>query len=393
MKIITYFVFILAFQSILSMEKDDSDDVGSAVNEASMLSFLNMSKEERNKGTIRITSLSDPHCIDLILISKNKKFVVAGIQGNRTIVAINIDSGKIIRSISLEDNLIISHIALSTDDQYIAISTGSQGCICKIETGERVPVIFSSYSNKEIMAHDNHFFCISQSYFKQPMGDIRLTNMQTQELLYTIPTAGTYAAISADMKYFAFTYYLNPVNNQPYTDGLRLVDITTGNNVCSFDTGGRVSKVCISSDKSFLVVGYQDGTIKIWDIENAKCLHSLEGHSFGALQGRPHGIINMLISKDNKLLVTTSIDNTVRVWNTETGELLTCLNKEKHLDFSDSMLGIALSDDNNIVVTGSLLQDIKIWDLKTGVCLKSYDFEERLTISDLLMFMKQCTIL
>ncbi len=66
--------------------------------------------------------------------------------------------------------------------------------------------------------------------------------------------------------------------------------------------------------KDILITGSQDTTAKIWSVETAECLKTLEGH-IGA-------ILCMAMDVLGKILFTGSGDNTIRVWDIKRGNQL-----------------------------------------------------------------------
>jgi WD40 repeat protein len=79
-----------------------------------------------------------------------------------------------------------------------------------------------------------------------------------------------------------------------------------------FELKDSVSAAALSADGKILVVGNDQGTVKICDVENRKDLHTLKGHtqqvSFAA------------VSPDGKRCVTVDDANVIRLWDVATGK-------------------------------------------------------------------------
>ena len=57
-----------------------------------------------------------------------------------------------------------------------------------------------------------------------------------------------------------------------------------------------------------------DGTLKVWDLETGRLLHTLEGHS--------QCVNGVAASADGTRAVSVSEDDTIKVWDIETGAMM-----------------------------------------------------------------------
>jgi len=95
----------------------------------------------------------------------------------------------------------------------------------------------------------------------------------------------------------------------------------------------------------------EDYTIKIWDLESAKCLRTLSGHL---------GWVNCIAVLKNGLIASGSHDHTIRIWNPATGECLEVL--QAHADQVKCMCVMA----DGRLVSGSDDKTIRIWDIASS---------------------------
>lgn len=65
---------------------------------------------------------------------------------------------------------------------------------------------------------------------------------------------------------------------------------------------------------NILVSGNADSTIKVWDISNGQCLHTLAGAH------RHQSAVTSLQFLQNGLVVSSSDDGSVKLWDALTGE-------------------------------------------------------------------------
>ena len=97
--------------------------------------------------------------------------------------------------------------------------------------------------------------------------------------------------------------------------------------------------------------------IKIWKLDNGKCLTTLNGHK--------ELIRSVVFSPGGKYLASCSDDLTAKIWNLQTGKCIKTLSG--HIYFIRS---ISFNSQGNIVATGSPDQTIRLWDTRTGKCLR-----------------------
>ncbi len=68
--------------------------------------------------------------------------------------------------------------------------------------------------------------------------------------------------------------------------------------------------------------GSADKTIKIWNVDNEKCLKTLRGHQ--------EDVWRTIYSPDGKFIISGSWDKTIKIWNVENGECLRTLEGHKN---------------------------------------------------------------
>ena len=78
-----------------------------------------------------------------------------------------------------------------------------------------------------------------------------------------------------------------------------------------------IHAICFSPNGQLIASGSLDHTIKLWNTQTGKLLHTLQGHT--------HRIKSISFSPDGKLIVSVSADHTIRLWDVQTGALLVTL--------------------------------------------------------------------
>ena len=77
------------------------------------------------------------------------------------------------------------------------------------------------------------------------------------------------------------------------------------------------SNILIAFDNSKVITLYNDNKLDVWDLDNFKLIHTLEGHD--------DSVTIAAVTSDNTELVSGSLDKTIKVWELNTGKL-----KETH---------------------------------------------------------------
>ncbi|MFB2836609.1 CHAT domain-containing protein [Floridanema evergladense] len=98
-----------------------------------------------------------------------------------------------------------------------------------------------------------------------------------------------------------------------------------------------------------------DNTIRIWNIESGKLIHSISGY------GKDFPSLAFGSSADNLILAGGSGDNTIKLWDVNTRrELRTLAGHSQWVDV------VAFAPNGTILASGSNDGTIKIWDVQTG---------------------------
>ncbi len=88
-----------------------------------------------------------------------------------------------------------------------------------------------------------------------------------------------------------------------------------------------ISSVQFSPDGMYVLSGSDDNTLRIWDVETAKCISKLCGHK--------DKIVGAQFALDGTRVISGSEDMTIRIWNIANGQTITSLKfHNKIQDFS-----------------------------------------------------------
>jgi WD40 repeat protein len=123
---------------------------------------------------------------------------------------------------------------------------------------------------------------------------------------------------------------------------------------------GDVRAVCLTGDSRRAISASEDKTLRVWDLETERCLHTLKGHQ--------HWVTAIALSGDDHRAISASRDTMLRVWDLETGSCLYAL--EGHQQWITS---VSLSADSRRAVSASDDRTLRIWDLERGDCLHTLE--------------------
>ncbi|MGB3346188.1 MAG: tetratricopeptide repeat protein, partial [Candidatus Humimicrobiia bacterium] len=150
---------------------------------------------------------------------------------------------------------------------------------------------------------------------------------------------------------------------------LKLWDINTGECLRTFKGHkGWVKSIDVSKlskpvgrtkKKQYIISGSDDGTIKLWDLNNGECLLTFEGHKYG--------INTIAFSKDDRYIISGSSDNTIKLWDLNSGECLR--NFEGH---NKAVKDLVITPDGGFIISGSLDDTLRLWDLNSSKCLRTF---------------------
>uniref|UniRef100_A0A0B7B680 Angio-associated migratory cell protein n=1 Tax=Arion vulgaris TaxID=1028688 RepID=A0A0B7B680_9EUPU len=131
---------------------------------------------------------------------------------------------------------------------------------------------------------------------------------------------------------------------------------------CKTFPGYGSSATCgkILPDGKVACVGYEDGSIKIWDLKTAAAVHTVSGH-----EGHQSSVFCIDTNSNGSLVLTGSGDMAAKVINITTGKVVSTLKCSTSGEEEDSVEAVGFSHTHDYAVTGTLGGNLEIWDLPT----------------------------
>jgi hypothetical protein len=116
--------------------------------------------------------------------------------------------------------------------------------------------------------------------------------------------------------------------------------------------------VALSPDSRTAVSASDDGTLRVWDLDESKEPSCLRGHN--------NWVNAVAVSPDGRHAISGSTDATARVWDLQSGQELRVLTG--HID---TVWDVAITPDGKRALTASADGSLGVWDLSTGERLRT----------------------
>lgn len=225
--------------------------------------------------------------------------------------------------------------------------------------------------------YDTTFSLSSDStYLAQRMGlnQVQITNHLTRNVTHSLQDyIDIVVAIifSPNANYLALWYSTNRA---------QIWHITSDQAILILERHEEASSIAFSQDSELLCIGYPNGRVKVWSLEDGTELQLHIGHI--------QPVTWVAFSKDSKLLATASRDSTIKVWPTISGKQ----NLLGRFGWPDHG-SIALSDDGRLIAAGDKRGVIKIWDRLLHRSLEKFELKSEGRYPPALAFSRDCKLL
>jgi WD40 repeat protein len=135
---------------------------------------------------------------------------------------------------------------------------------------------------------------------------------------------------------------------------VKIFETATG--ASTFEVVESAISIAFSPNDDMLACGFENGPVKVWDVQTRNLVRSFEGH-----EGR---ILSVAFSPCGDMIVSGSVDHTVRIWDISLG----CCT-HKLTDHSNPVSAVCWSGTGDGVISGSEDASVGIWDISGQTCL------------------------
>ena len=148
---------------------------------------------------------------------------------------------------------------------------------------------------------------------------------------------------------------------------LKLWDVDAGSLITTIaDDGGRILSMAASKEGTFVASGSSEGALKVWPVEaiaNQKSQTNLRGR---ALKSSGPDITALAYHPvDSKQLISGDADGTIQVWDTEQARVSLTIAGTAAAEADPSISALAISPDGRYLASASD-RFIYVWNLQTG---------------------------
>lgn len=119
-----------------------------------------------------------------------------------------------------------------------------------------------------------------------------------------------------------------------------------------------------------LCAGYDDGTIKVWDIKTGDVWKTISGRD-----GHKSTVVCMDCHHDNSMILTGSTDITAKLINASTGKVLSTFKCDRIKEGENSVEACGFCKQQTLAATGTLQGTLSIWDMPTQIARSTCQHE------------------
>ncbi|KAF4517137.1 hypothetical protein B566_EDAN006436 [Ephemera danica] len=111
-------------------------------------------------------------------------------------------------------------------------------------------------------------------------------------------------------------------------------------------------------DGTRAVIGYEDGSVRIFDLRSCKCLHTVAG------QGSSHGISTIGCHRDNNLILAGTLSGDARLITTKNGKLVSdLLCTDPYPSCVESAVFCPVETHSDLAACVTTNGDVSIWEI------------------------------
>jgi len=156
---------------------------------------------------------------------------------------------------------------------------------------------------------------------------------------------------------------------------LKVWDVEAGRALRTLQGHPAVRAVALTPDGTQAISASDDNTLRLWDLGSGRELHTFSGHTgrlvpMGALGAAYYsGVSGIAVTPDSRWVVSGGQDGTLRIWDINTAREVCSMERD---DYSP-IESVVVSQDGLQAVSGSRDGTLTVWELSTGRELRTFD--------------------
>uniref|UniRef100_A0A673MXC2 Angio-associated migratory cell protein-like n=1 Tax=Sinocyclocheilus rhinocerous TaxID=307959 RepID=A0A673MXC2_9TELE len=131
----------------------------------------------------------------------------------------------------------------------------------------------------------------------------------------------------------------------------------------------------ILPDGKRAIVGYEDGSLRLWDLKQGNAVYVIKGHD-----GHQGALTSIACNKEGTLALTGSVDGQAKLFNTSTGKVLCSFSNENIKQISlrhrckheVGVVHLQWEEASAVIYTCNLAGVVTLWDARSGVMMSEY---------------------
>ncbi len=276
--------------------------------------------------------------------------------------------GNLVRTLTgHKDN--VQRVKLTSDGKYI-ISYAADDCkVWDIESGieiidlkEKTEILTTHSPNLGDYLEDSVSRSVITKDYQSLIagmenGDIQVWDLKSKNCRFIFPGHKIKKKDGEDYKPCVLSLAVSPdggVLAAGYEDGtVKSWNLITNEIIHSFHHAYYVGGIAITPDGKTIVSACDDETLKVWDLSSKKEVFTLTGHT--------SLVRSVVITPDGKQAISASADDDLKVWDLVTGKEILTLSGH-----SGWVADVAITPDGKRVVSASWDDTVKIWDLSVA---------------------------
>lgn len=261
-------------------------------------------------------------------------------------------------------------LAITPDDKYVIAGCIDQAIrIFELESGRLIDTLLGHALDVQAIAlsPDGKYFISGSGNGLSGKNEIKIWDFKTKKVLFELNNVVNVVediVITSNGKFFVSGFH----------NSLELRELPSGNLIISVTTPqlNFVRSIAVSSDNMYVIGGYNDNYVRIWNIKTGDLESLIEEDPS---RKNMESDVRLLISPLDAYLITGGYKH-INIWAFPSRELV-----RSHIGDDSFIHSLAISPDWQYLISGSGNGVIKVWEFPEGRVLKKQKAEDEKKIA------------